>query len=48
MLKKERVGAVMIQMVQNMVQWQYFVNTEMGFGVHTRSEYSSSPQLRNQ
>jgi hypothetical protein len=47
-LKTKRVGAAVIQMVQNIVQWQYFVNTEMDFGVHTRAQYLHSAQLNNQ
>jgi hypothetical protein len=28
--------------------WQYFVNTEMDFGVHTRAKYLHSAQQKNQ
>jgi len=42
------VGTDVIQMVQNMVQWQYFVNTEMDFGVHTRAQYLHSAQMKDQ
>jgi hypothetical protein len=48
MLKTKRVGADLIQMVQNVVQWQYFVNTEMDFGVHIRAQYLHSARLKNQ
>jgi len=42
------VGVNVIQMVQIMVQWQYFENTEMDVRVHTRALYLQSAQLKNQ
>jgi len=46
--ERGKIGVDLIQMVQNMVQWQYFVNTEMDVGVHTRAQYLQSAQLKNQ
>jgi len=47
-LKTKRVAADVIQMVQNMVQWQYFGKTEMDFGFHTGKHNLLSAQLKNQ
>jgi len=47
-LKTKRVIADVIQMVEDMVQWQYFVKAEMDFGVHTRAQYLHRAQLKNQ